>query len=64
MVEDGYIEDNNAPTQPPMESPYISASPLPTRKPEEKMKAETETDGNVPGGSPAPTAAQEQTARK
>ena len=64
MVENGYIEDKNAPTQAPMESPYISASPLPTLKPEEKKKAETETDENAPNGSPAPTAAQEQTARK
>ncbi len=61
MARDGYIEDEPAQTRAPMESPYITASPAPTRMPE-KDTADKNAENNMVNESPAPTDGQDETA--
>lgn len=62
MARDGYIQDRPSsplPTVAPMESPYISASPMPTQTPSDNQK----TDMNTPQETPAPEQKQTEETR-
>lgn len=51
MARDGYIEDTPAaprPTTAPMESPYISASPMPSERPSTDRDTEKESVRETP----------------
>lgn len=53
MARDGYVEDSpsvSLPTAAPMESPYISASPMPTKNP----VTDRDTDNGAVKETPEP----------
>ena len=58
MARDGYIEDLPAQTSAPLETPFVTSTPKPTKKPAENGMA----DDQIIEGTPLPDTA-EATAR-
>ena len=48
LARDGYIEDQSASTAAPIETPAVTSTPRPTKKPSEKDTAENDPVAETP----------------